>query len=129
MSIDKKLFRSGPYKDLFSQGVQVGNVLYLSGQVGVDASGCAGEDLTAQATLAYSSIKAVLAEFGASMDNIVDETFYVTDMSEFMGSVESLYTARAEAYGGMPEVSQTVVQVVALVQPELKIEIKCVAHL
>ena len=129
MSINKKLFRSGPYKDLFSQGVQVGNILYLSGQVGVDAKGQAGEDLTAQATLAYASIKSVLAEFGASMDNIVDETFFVTDMGEFMGSVESLYTARAEAYGGTPEVSQTVVQIVALVQPELKIEIKCVAHL
>lgn len=129
MSIGKKLFRSGPYKDLFSQGVQVGNVLYLSGQVGVDNTGKAGEDLTAQTALAYASIKTVLAEFGASMENIVDETFFVTNMAEFMGSVESVYTARATAYGGTPAVSQTVVQVVALVQPELKIEIKCVAHL
>ena len=129
MSIDKKLFRSGPYKDLFSQGVQVGNVLYLSGQVGVDDRGKAGEDITAQTTLAYASIKSVLSEFGASMENIVDETFFVTNMTEFMGSVEGVYSARAEAYGGTPEVSQTVVQVVALVQPKLKIEIKCVAHL
>ena len=129
MPINKKLFRSGPYKDLFSQGVQVGNVLYLSGQVGVDDKGNAGEDLTAQTALAYAGIKAVLAEFGGNMQNIVDETFFVTNMAEFMGSVDSVYTARAEAYGGMPEVCQTVVQVVALVQPKLKIEIKCVAHL
>jgi enamine deaminase RidA (YjgF/YER057c/UK114 family) len=97
--------------------------------VGVDNRGKVGEDLTAQTTLAYASIKTVLAEFGANIENIVDETFFVTNMAEFMGSAESVFTARAEAYGGMPEVSQTVVQVVALVQPELKIEIKCVAHL
>ena len=36
MSINKKLYRSGPYADLFSQGVQVGNGLYMAGQVGTD---------------------------------------------------------------------------------------------
>ena len=39
MTIEKKLHRSGPYADLFSQGVQVGNSLYLAGQVGMDDSG------------------------------------------------------------------------------------------
>ena len=34
MNIDKKLFRDGPYSDFFSQGVQVGNILTLAGQVG-----------------------------------------------------------------------------------------------
>jgi len=129
MTINKKSFRSGPYKDFFAQGVQVGNVLYLSGQVGVDAQGGSADDLTGQTVLAYQHLQAVLAEFGATMDNIVDETFFVTNMEEFMSSIAGVYGARAEAYGGLPEVSQTVVQVVALVQPELKIEIKCVAHL
>lgn len=46
-----------------------------------------------------------------------------------VGNVESVYGERESAYGGMPEVSQTVVQVAGLVQPELKIEIKCIAHL
>ena len=32
--MDKKLFRTGPYADFFSQGVQVGNVLTLAGQLG-----------------------------------------------------------------------------------------------
>ena len=34
MSIEKKLFRDGPYSDFFSQGVQVGNILTLAGQLG-----------------------------------------------------------------------------------------------
>ena len=39
MEIDKKLFRAGPYSDFFSQGVQVGNILTLAGQLGDDAEG------------------------------------------------------------------------------------------
>ena len=34
MKIDKILFRAGPYSDFFSQGVQVGNILTLAGQLG-----------------------------------------------------------------------------------------------
>ena len=129
MTISKKSFRSGPFADFIAQGVQVGNILYMSGQIGIDAEGSAAEGISAQAVLAYLNLKAVLAEFGATMENIVDETFFVTDMDELMANVEGVYGARAEAYGGIPEVSQTVVQVVSLVQPELKLEIKCIAHL
>ena len=129
MGINKKTFRSGPFKNFIAQGVQVGNILYLSGQVGMDADGKLGEDITEQATLAYKNIEDVLAEFGATMDNIVDETVFITDMKELMSNIGGVYGARAEAYGRLPEVSQTVVQVVSLVQPELKIEIKCIAHL
>lgn len=129
MGINKKTFRSGPFKDFIAQGVQVGNILYMSGQVGMDADGKAGGDINEQATLAYKNIKEVLAEFGATMDNIVDETVFITDMKELMSNVGGVYGARAKAYGGLPEVSQTVVQVVSLVRPELKIEIKCIAHL
>jgi len=129
MGINKKTFRSGPFKDFIAQGVQVGNILYMSGQVGMDADGKAGGDINEQAELAYTNIKEVLAEFGATMDNVVDETVFITDMKELMSNIGGVYGARAEAYGGLPEVSQTVVQVVSLVQPELKIEIKCIAHL
>lgn len=79
MAIEKKLFRSGPYADLFSQGVQVGNTLCMAGQVAMDEAGGIPEDLVAQMKLAYQNVAAVLAEFGADMDNIVDETWFVTD--------------------------------------------------
>ena len=48
---------------------------------------------------------------------------------EVAANIKSVFGARADAYGGKPEVSQTLVQVAALILPELKIEIKCVAHL
>ncbi len=129
MTIEKKTYRSGPYQDFFAQGTQVGNVLYLSGQVGIDRDGNTPTSIADQTKVAYTNMQDTLSQFGADMSNIVDETFFVTDMHELFGNIEDVYGAREAAYGGNPEVSQTVVQVVALVQPELKIEIKCVAHL
>ena len=127
MALDKKLFRNGPYADLFSQGVQVGNTLHMAGQVGTDANGKAPDSLVEQMKNAYQHVESVLSEFDCTMDNIVEETWFVTDMHECMSQVEALFTARQMIYGKAPEVAQTVVQVVALVDPSFKIEIKCVA--
>ena len=49
----KKLFRDGPYADFFSQGVQVGNILTLAGQLGTDAEGNTPEDI--KGCLLYTS--------------------------------------------------------------------------
>ena len=125
----KSSYRSGPYKDFFAQGVRVGNALYLSGQVGVDAKGVAGADLPAQIELAYANIQRVLAKFDATLDDVVDETLFITDMQELLAQAEVIYAKRQQAYGKPPEVCQTVVQVSALLLPELKVEIKCIAQL
>ena len=85
--------------------------------------------LLEQVKLAYAGLTQVLGEFGATLDNVVDETFFVTNVEELMASVEPVYTARQEAYGGFPEVAQTVIQIGALVDPRCKIEIKCIASL
>ena len=37
--MNKKLYRNGPYADFFSQGVQIGNILTLAGQLGDDLGG------------------------------------------------------------------------------------------
>jgi enamine deaminase RidA (YjgF/YER057c/UK114 family) len=129
MTIDKKIYRSGPYQDYYAQGTLVGNILYMSGQIGIDQEGNTPTDITDQTKIAYSNIQDVLTQFKASMSNIVDETLFVTDMAEFMENVEDVYEVREKAYGGSSEVSQTIVQVVGLVFPELKIEIKCIVHI
>ena len=129
MALSKKVFRSGPYADLIAQGVQVGNTLYLSGQVGMDEAGNIPNSMAEQTALAYANIRAVLAEFGASFDNIVDETFLVTSVEETHEQLEAIYGARAEAYGGSPEVTQTLIGVAGLLLPALKLEIKCIAQL
>ncbi|MFA3792929.1 RidA family protein [Aliiglaciecola sp. SL4] len=129
MALEKKTFRSGPFADFIAQGVQVGNILYMSGQIGMDEEGNVADGVLAQVELAYENLKLVLAEFGATIENVVDETYFVTDVEELMINAEVVYTAREKAYGGTPEVSQTVIQVAALVDPRLKLEIKCSAHL
>ena len=128
MSIDKKLYRAGPYADFFAQGVLVDDLLTLAGQIGVDANGETPDDLKGQMLVCYENIRAVLAEFGATMENVVDETWFVTDVEECMQQVGDLFSAREAVYGRKPEVSQTLVGVTALVDPALKIEIKCIAR-
>ena len=58
--MNKKLLRVGPYADFFSQGVQVGNILTLAGQVAVDDEGNTPNDLKEQMTVCYENIKNVL---------------------------------------------------------------------
>ncbi len=128
MPIEKTTYRSGPYKSLMAQGVRVGNTLHLSGQVGMEVKGKAGESMAEQTRLAYENIQHVLSQFDATLDNVVDETMYVTDMDQAMANMEEVYGARAAAYGGVPEVCQTLVEISKLVHPDLKLEIKCTAQ-
>ena len=125
----KKLFRDGPYADFFSQGVQVGNILTLAGQLGTDAEGNTPEDIKGQMVNCYENIKSVLAEFDATIENIIDETWFVTDVDECMENVSEIFLEREKIYGCKPEVSQTLIGTSALVAPNLKIEIKCIAYL
>ena len=129
MTIEKKTYRSGPFQAYFAQGTLVGKTLYMSGQVGIDHNGNTPIDIVEQTKVAYSNMLDVLSQFEADMSNIVDETIFVTDMAELLDNVEEVYSVREAAYGGNPEVCQTLLQITGLAQAELKIEIKCVTHI
>ena len=127
--MEKKLLREGPYADFFSQGVQVGNVLTMAGQIAVDDNGNTPDDLKSQMIVCYENILKILDHFGGTLGNVVDETWFVTDIDECMENVSEIFAEREKIYGCKPEVSQTLIGVNALVQPNLKIEIKCIAHI
>ena len=127
--MDKKLYRNGPYADFFSQGVQTGNILTLAGQLGDDLKGNVPNDLQSQMENCYKNIEIVLKEFNASFDNIIDETWFVTDIEECMSNAGEIFDSREKIYGCKPKVSQTLIGVSALVDPKYKIEIKCIAYL
>ena len=127
--MEKKLMREGPYADFFSQGVQVGNVLTMAGQIAVDDNGNTPDDLKSQMIICYENILKILDHFGGTLENVVDETWFVTDIDECMENVSEIFAEREKIYGCKPEVSQTLIGVNALVQPNLKIEIKCIAHI
>ena len=127
--MEKKLLREGPYADFFSQGVQVGNVLTMAGQIAVDDNGNTPDDFKSQMIFCYENILKILDHFGGTLENVIDETWFVTDIDECMENVSEIFAEREKIYGSKPEVSQTLIGVNALVQPNLKIEIKCIAHL
>ena len=127
--MNKKLYRTGPYADFFSQGVQVGNVLTLAGQLGDNEDGSVPSDIKDQMINCYNNIKNVLSEFGATLDNVIDETWFVTDVNECMKNVSDIFDERENIYGCKPEVSQTLVGISALVQPQYKLEIKVIAYI
>ena len=130
---EKEVVRFGPFKNVIADGVRVGNTIQLSGAVSVDAEGNVLHvgDMSGQVRQAYRNIAEVLEKFGATMDDIAYETMFVTDMDAVVGSEESMnavFGARAEAYGGTPEVAQSLIGVAALAIPELMVEIKVVAY-
>ncbi len=71
----------GPY----SQGIQVGKTIYLSGQLGLDpATGKLAEGgVAAQAKQSLQNIQAMLAEVGASADNVVKTTVFLANIEDF----------------------------------------------
>ena len=78
----------GPY----SQAIRAGGVLYLSGQIGMNpASGeLVSQDVRDQAARAIQNMKAVLAAAGATPEQVVKTTVFLTDMADFQ-AVNSVY--------------------------------------
>jgi 2-iminobutanoate/2-iminopropanoate deaminase len=112
----------------YAQAVKVGDSIYLSGQVSHDDRGniVGLRDMEAQMRQVYTNIQKVLAQYGATMDNVVDEVLFVTDMdTAFAAAVK----CRREVFSGTPVVASTIVQIQRLAFPELLIEIRCVAKL
>ena len=110
----------------YAQAVKVGDTIYVSGQVSHDETGkiVGRGDMEAQMRQAYTNIKKLLAQYGATMDNIVDEILFVTDMNTaFAAAVK----CRQDIFSGTPIVASTIVQIQRLAFPELMIEIRCVA--
>ena len=70
--------------------------LYVSGTMGLEADGRAGQDLDAQLALVWQNIRVILAAAEMSVDNIIRVTSYLTDR----GQVEANQNARVAALGG-----------------------------
>ena len=71
----------GPY----SQAIQVGNLVYTSGQIPIDPStGTFAEGgIKEQTRQSLSNVKAILEEAGLSMSNVVKTTVFMADMGDF----------------------------------------------
>jgi reactive intermediate/imine deaminase len=81
----------------FSPAVRVGNMLYLSGQIGTDSTGrLVPGGIEAEARQTMENIRDVLARVGSSMDRVVKCTAMMADMAEWpaMNAVYATYFPR-----------------------------------
>lgn len=96
--------------------------LYISGQVGVDATGQPGHDIGEQARLATANVNAVLAAAGMNQGNLAKVSIYLTDESHIPAFMEA-------AAGALPSPppATTLLIVKSLAAPGLLVEIEAVA--
>ena len=77
----------GPY----SQAQIFGNLVFTSGQVGIDpATGAIGEGLEAQANQVFTNISNLLEAAGSGMDKVLKTTLFIKNMDDF-GKVNEIY--------------------------------------
>lgn len=93
--------RIGPY----SQAVRIGDLVFTSGQPGIDpATGqVAGDTFEAQARQAFANLRAVLEDAGSRMELVAKVTCYVADAGAF-GVLNALF---AEYFPDSPPVRST----------------------
>ncbi|MCH4887530.1 RidA family protein [Acidaminobacter sp. JC074] len=76
----------GPY----SQANQVGNTIYISGQLPIDpvTGEFSSEEIKGQTKQSLENAKAILIEGGFTMENVVKTTVYLDDIKEFVSMNE-----------------------------------------
>jgi enamine deaminase RidA (YjgF/YER057c/UK114 family) len=107
----------------FAQATRVGDTIWVSGQVGADANFQPAAGMAAQAELAFESLKAVLAEAGASLGDVVELTTFHTDLRGEMAA----FSAVKDRYFPSNYPSWTAVGTTQLAIPGLVVEVRAVA--
>lgn len=116
---DKAPAAIGPY----SQGIQAGNTIYVSGQIPIDpATGeFAGQDIKTQTRQSLTNISNILAAAGASMADVVKTTVLLNDIADFAAMNEVYAEFFTEPYPARAAFQAAGIPKGALV------EIECVA--
>ena len=111
----------GPY----SQAIQIGDLLFVSGQVPIDPStGAIVEgDIKAQAQQSLNNLKAILNAAGTNMGAVVKTTVFLADMNDF-AAMNEVYAQFFQE----PFPARSAVQVARLPK-DAKVEIEAVAQL
>jgi len=110
----------GPY----SQGIRVGNLVFVSGQVPLDSkTGDIPGGISAQTRQSLSNVKAIVEASGCSMDDVVEVSVFLKDMNDF-AAMNMVY----ETFFSVPYPARAAVEVARLPRDVL-VEIKVTAYL
>lgn len=119
----------------YAQAIRNGNSIYVSGQLSHDSDGqivgaaLLGEDgkpkgfaeMALQMQTTYANAEKVLAQFGATLDDVVEETLFVLDVDAAFAVAGEV---RREAYGtAKPQCASNLIGVSRLAFPTQLIEI------
>ena len=109
-----------------SPGIRAGDFLFISGNVASDSSGnLVGEgDCEAQTRQVMANIRAIATTAGATMQDVVKITCFLTDVSNYA----AYGRVRSEIFPNDPPASSTVI-VAGLVRPEYLVEVEAVVYL
>ena len=108
----------------YSQGIRAGNLVFTSGQIPLDpATGLIPQGIEAQTRQAMENVLAVLAQAGATAENIVKTTVFLRNMDDF-AAMNGVY---ATFFSG-PAPARSAVQVARLPK-DCPLEIEAVAVL
>lgn len=111
----------------YANGVTAqGRMVFVAGMVGWDEQGTFASGMTAQVRQALHNVVAVLKEAGATPDQIVRMTWYVTDKQAYLAEGKAIGAAFREQIGSF-NAAMTAVQVVALIEDQALVEIECTA--
>ena len=120
ISTDKAPAAIGPY----SQGIKACSLIITSGQLPINpATGAFPETIEGQTRQSLENCKAVLAAGGASMENVIKTTVFLSDMNNF-AAMNGVYASFFE--GACP--ARSAVEVARLPKDAL-VEIECIAVL
>ena len=110
----------GPY----SQAVQSGNLIFCSGMIPLspETKEVVGKDIEAQTKQVFENLKGLMDGIGASLDQVVKTTVFLTNMSDF-GAFNAVY---ADGFGDHKPARSTV-EVAALPLGVL-VEIECIVE-
>ncbi|CAF0716392.1 unnamed protein product [Adineta steineri] len=119
-----KTAAAGPTSGPYSQAVQVGQTLYLSGSIGLDpkTGQFAGDGVQEQARQSLKNLGEVLKAAGASYKNVVKTNVFLQDMNDFaaMNEVYSeIFTDRHPArstvqVAGLPKNARVEIEAIAV---------------
>lgn len=108
----------GPY----AQGIIVNNMFYSSGQIPLTAAGeLVDGDIKEQTNQVFENLKAVLAEAGSSLDQVVKTTVFMKDMNDF-ADMNEVYAS----HFGDHKPARSAVEVARLPK-DVKVEIEVIA--
>ncbi|WP_428488933.1 RidA family protein [Rhodopila sp.] len=103
---------------------KAGNLVWVSGTVGVSADGSVPDDVVEQFEIAIANLDTCLKSVGAGAEHVVKVTVYLTDVAD-----RRKINPIRQRYFGTHRPASTLVEVSALVLPALKVEIEAQAVL